>query len=143
MMMARRAGGSAVRRGKALRRPVQARWRRQDGFGGPTGEESGAGGPAGYAAFALRWWWLIAACVLIGGGGAYAYTRFGPVPYQSTALVLAPQQPDSTGGGQRSASASKNTAENYAAQASSQRVFDLAVRALDGKLPEGRRITVR
>jgi capsular polysaccharide biosynthesis protein len=99
-------------------------------------EEGGlAASPPGqdpYIAFALRWWWLLILGALIGGIGAYAYTQYGPVPFQSIAQVQVPAQtttnPNANSGEARSA------ATNYVAEATSTQMFTLVSKELAGKL---------
>ncbi len=82
--------------------------------------------------FALRWWWLLLLGVCLGVAGAVGYSRYGPVPYASTALVQVQAQPgdDPTA----NAAQERSAAANYAAEAASSRVFTLVSQALAGKL---------
>lgn len=94
-----------------------------------------ASAPAGqdpYIAFALRWWWLLLLGALIGGVGAYAYTQYGPVPFQSVAQVQVPAQTTTnpTAGSDQARSA----ATNYVAEATSTQMFTLVSKALAGKM---------
>ncbi|HEU5318373.1 MAG TPA: Wzz/FepE/Etk N-terminal domain-containing protein [Chloroflexota bacterium] len=87
-----------------------------------------------YVAFVLRWWWLILVVTAVGCAATVAYLKFGPQTYQSTALIVAPQETDPSTGAQRSPNSPRGTAVNYAAQAASQHVFELTSTALQGKL---------
>ena len=62
--------------------------------------------------FAKRWWWLLAIGAIIGIAAAFAYTRVGPVPYQSTALlqVVTPAGSTTTQNAEQARSASTNFA---------------------------------
>jgi capsular polysaccharide biosynthesis protein len=85
-----------------------------------------------YIAFALRWWWLLILGALIGGIGAYAYTQYGPIPFQSVAQVQVPAQtttnPNSNSGEARSA------ATNYVAEATTSQMYTLVSKELAGTL---------
>jgi uncharacterized protein involved in exopolysaccharide biosynthesis len=83
-------------------------------------------------AFARRWWWLLCIGVILGGIGAVVYHRMGPLPYQSTALVqiLSPTGSNPTA----DASLTRSAASNFAAEASSSRIYGLVSEELKGTL---------
>lgn len=86
-----------------------------------------------YLAFALQWWWLLLAGLVIGLAAAFAYVRYGPIPYQSSALILVPPQIDPAQDTLGSSGAVRDAAENFAAQAASPYMYDLVSRDLQGK----------
>jgi uncharacterized protein involved in exopolysaccharide biosynthesis len=98
-------------------------------------DESIAARPAGqdpYIAFALRWWWLLILGALLGGSAAYAYTQYGPIPFQSVAQIQVPAQTTTnpnTGSGE-----ARSAATNYVAEATSSQMFSLVSKELAGKL---------
>lgn len=78
--------------------------------------------------FALRWWWLLALGVLLGVVVAVAYSKMGPVTYESTALVQvsANTNTDPTD----KAGQARSAATNFAAEGESTRMYDLVAQAL-------------
>lgn len=91
-----------------------------------------AAAPNPYLAFVRRWWWLLVLGAVLGTLGAFAYLRFGPVPYESTANVLVPPQSNPGANSLGSPGQVQGVASNYAVQASSSRVYEAVSRALQG-----------
>jgi capsular polysaccharide biosynthesis protein len=81
-----------------------------------------------YVAFAIRWWWLLLIGAVLGTAVAFAYTTYGPTPYESSAMaqVSPPAQTDPT----ENTSQASRAASSFAAEASSPRMFELVSRAL-------------
>ncbi|HEY8599592.1 MAG TPA: Wzz/FepE/Etk N-terminal domain-containing protein [Thermomicrobiales bacterium] len=106
-----------------------------DHTGGPqeTDEDLRPTGPDPYLAFALRWWWLIVLGAVIGIGGAFAYTAYGPIPYQSVAQVQVP--PQTTTNPNASANQSITATTNYTAEAATSQIFSLVSKELSSTLP--------
>lgn len=82
--------------------------------------------------FAKRWWWLLAVGAIIGISVAVIYSRIGPIPYQSTALlqVVTPAGSTTTQNAEQARSASTN----FAAEVGSPRIYALTSEALAGTL---------
>lgn len=82
-----------------------------------------------------RWWWLLLIGVALGVGGAVAYARYGPIPYQTEALiqVQAQTETDPTDNAEQARSATAN----YAAAAATARTFILAAESLAGTIGLG------
>src|SRR5690606_41381779 len=82
--------------------------------------------------FALRWWWLLALGVLLGVVVAVAYSKMGPVTYESTALVQvsANTNTDPTD----KAGQARSAATNFAAEGESTRMYDLVAQPLPAPL---------
>lgn len=82
--------------------------------------------------FAKRWWWLLTIGAIIGLAAAIAYSRLGPIPYQSTALmqVIPPTGATTT----EQADQARTASANFAAAAASPRIYAMASQALAGKL---------
>lgn len=100
------------------------------GLGSYPGWDGVAQAPARdpYVAFALRWWWVLLIGAILGTAGAFAYLRYGPVPYTSTAIVQVspPAQTDPT---EDTGQASK-AAASFAAEAASPRMFGMVSKTL-------------
>lgn len=82
--------------------------------------------------FAKRWWWLLAIGFIIGVVAAIVYSRVGPTPYQSTALMQVVTSSGATTTEQ--ASQARVATANFAAEVASQRIYILASEALAGTL---------
>lgn len=95
-------------------------------------EPAPAPGQDPYLAFALRWWWLLVLGALIGGLAAFAYTRYGPMPFASIAQVQVPAV--TTTDPTANSSQARSAATNYAAEATSPQMFALVSKELDGTL---------
>ena len=87
-----------------------------------------------YLGLLLRWWWVIALCTLLGLLVGLLYNRFGPVPYQSTALVAV--NSDNTLLNTRQTTPGRQqgiAAETFAAQMASPPVAELVSKELAGR----------
>jgi capsular polysaccharide biosynthesis protein len=86
--------------------------------------------------FLLRWWWLVLLTSVVGGGGGVAFLTYGPLKYQSTALLMIQPRADVTGEPLISTNPqrSSESAAALAAQAASPSVYDSVSRALTGQL---------
>jgi capsular polysaccharide biosynthesis protein len=82
--------------------------------------------------FARRWWWLLAIGAIIGIAAAVTYSRTGPIPYESTALmqVVTPSGATTT----EQADQARTAAANFAAEVASPRIYTLTSQALVGQL---------
>jgi myosin heavy subunit len=89
---------------------------------------------ASYMEIARRWWWALLACTLLGLGAAVAYVKYGPMPNDSTALILVPADSDLSADPLGSPSRLRGAAANFAAQAVSPQMQQLVSTALQGKL---------
>jgi len=87
-----------------------------------------------YLAFALRSWPFLVAGAVFGLVAALAFSKFGPIPYQSTVQVMVPSPVDPTDDTIGSPRTVRDAASNFAAQASSMQVFSRVSGALQGNL---------
>jgi uncharacterized protein involved in exopolysaccharide biosynthesis len=82
--------------------------------------------------FARRWWWLLLAGAIVGFGLAIVYSRVGPVPYESTALVqvVSPSGATTT----EKADQAQTATANFAAEVASPRIYTLTSQKLAGQI---------
>lgn len=81
--------------------------------------------------FVSRWWWLLVIGVVLGASGAVAYAQYGPGSYSSTSLVQVQAQTENDPTAK--ADQARSATANYAAEASSTRVFALVSDATGGE----------
>jgi capsular polysaccharide biosynthesis protein len=101
-----------------------------DGAMRPPRKGQGGGNP--YLQFALRWWKLMVPVLIIGLIASAGYAKVAPKSYESTTLIMIPM-PAGSGDTYGSASVTRSAAQNYAAQAASPYVLEMASDALQEK----------
>lgn len=86
--------------------------------------------------FLLRWSWVLLLMAVLGLAGGYAFLLYGPLKYQSTALLVMPPQTDVNGQPMVASNPTRigAAAQALAGQANSPYVHEAARRALSGRL---------
>ncbi len=94
-------------------------------------EDPGGSNPDPLMAFVSRWWWILVVGVVLGACIAVAYATYGPDAYTSTSLIQIQAQTgdDPTAKAEQARSATAN----YAAEASSTRIYALVDDATSGE----------
>ncbi len=92
----------------------------------PTAHE----GKDPYVDFATRWWWLLLIGAIIGGLAAFAYLRYGPVPYKSSVYIQVQQTGTTL---TSNVGQSQEAAQNFAAELSAPYILEQVSKDLQAK----------